>query len=69
MKRKGFQRLCAPCAGVGERDPMKCTHEQPDDFKGRSAIRATYDSEGRWMVQWKEATGEEWIGCYRLIPV
>jgi hypothetical protein len=27
-----------------------------------------FDDKGRWLVHWREANGEEWVGTYRLIP-
>lgn len=66
MKRKGQPCLCA--VGLGEREtdhlPCRCR----DNLKGRSAIRAIFDGEGRWLIHWKEADGEEWVGTYRLMP-
>lgn len=67
MKRKGFPCVCA--AGRGERNTEDVPCDLRDGFKGRSAVRATYDNEGRWLIQWRELTGEEWVGAYRLMPV
>jgi hypothetical protein len=59
---------CVCAAGVGMRDtdniPCRCR----DDLKGRNAIRAIFDSNGRWLIHWREKDGEEWVGTYRLIP-
>jgi hypothetical protein len=58
--------LCA--AGLGERDTENVPCRMRDNIKGRSAIRAIFDGEGRWLVHWKEADGKEWVGTYRLMP-
>jgi hypothetical protein len=69
-RRKSKSFPCVECAGVGERDPENCTHGKfYDGYKGRGALRAAYDSQGRWMIQWREADGTEWVGTYRLLPV
>lgn len=67
--KKHLPFLCVQCAGVGERDPAKCTHEPQHAYETRTAVRAVYDNEGRWRVLWREEDGEEWLGNYRLIPV
>ncbi len=64
--RKSTKLPCVTCTGLGERDPYACTCR--DNAKGRSALRAVFDNEGRWLVQWREKDGEEWVGTYRLIP-
>lgn len=67
VKRKGFPCICA--AGRGERNTEDAPCECRDGYKGRSALRAAYDVQGRWMIQWREADGKEWVGTYRLLPV
>jgi hypothetical protein len=58
---------CVICSGLGERDPAKCTHAAMLESK-RSAIRAIYDADGRWLIHWREKDGKEWVGTYRLMP-
>lgn len=61
---------CVQATGLGERDTGNCTCRECDKtaYRGRSAVRAIFDSNGRWLVHWREADGEEWVGTYRLIP-
>lgn len=63
--RKPFP--CATQAGTGERQTEQCTCRECNS-KGRSAIRCVFDSDGRWLIHWKEGNGDEWVGTYRLIP-
>ena len=65
---KGNLLPCVVCAGRGERDPYSCEHVQNDNFKGRVAVKAALDTAGRWMIQWRDADGTEWVGTYRLLP-
>jgi len=67
MKRKGFPCLCA--AGLGERNTESVPCELRDGYKGRTALRAMYDAEGRWLIQWRNPDGTEFVGTYRLLPV
>lgn len=56
---------CVCAAGVGEKDVKVCKMRQT---KGREALRAVFDKQGRWQIHWREADGKEWIGTYRLLP-
>lgn len=62
------KNFCVECAGLGERDPEKCEHVKADKYKGRVAVKAALDTAGRWMIQWRDADGTEWVGTYRLLP-
>lgn len=64
---KGGKLPCLECTGLGERDPTQCNHRRGTDGP-RRVIRAVFDGDGRWLVQWREADGEEWVGTYRLLP-
>lgn len=66
-KAKGFPCICA--AGLGERNTEDVPCKLRDGHEGRSAVRAIYDNRGRWLVLWREVSGEEWVGRYRLIPM
>lgn len=66
MKRKGLPCVCA--AGRGERNTEDVPCKMRDGSRGRGAVRAVWDSDGRWLIHWKEASGEEWVGTYRLVP-
>ncbi len=67
--RKSAKRQpCVCAAGRGERDTEDVSCKLRDGMNGRNATRALWDDNGRWLVQWREANGEEWVGTYRLIP-
>lgn len=66
-RKKQFPCVCA--AGLGERRTEGIPCKLRDDHKGRRAIRAAFDDAGRWLIQWRESDGEEWVGTYRLLPV
>ncbi|QPC93544.1 hypothetical protein [Mesorhizobium sp. INR15] len=65
--RKKFTTICVNAAGLGERPTEPCTCRECGT-QGRTAKRAVFDNEGRWLVHWLEKDGEEWVGTYRLIP-
>jgi hypothetical protein len=65
--KKATRQPCYECTGLGERDPARCNHRQITNGP-RTAIRAIFDDQGRWLVHWREKDGEEWVGTYRLMP-
>lgn len=66
MAYKGLPCVCA--AGLGEQDTKNVPCELRDGYKGRVALKAALDTAGRWMIQWRNADGTEWVGTYRLLP-
>ncbi|QDC00322.1 hypothetical protein [Mesorhizobium sp. 8] len=66
-RKSATRQPCYECTGLGERDPARCNHRQITNGT-RTAIRAIFDSQGRWLVHWREKDGEEWVGTYRLMP-